>query len=443
LACYDLKLIWHVKVQGGDAHSHAPTKAPTHDEEDSRIPVTILTGFLGSGKTTLLNHILTEAHGKKLAVIENEFGKESIDDKLLAQNTKRQVQEEIIEVFSNGCICCTFRADLVNVMKKFGNKVRKGLQLDGVIIETTGMAEPAPVAQTFFVNDEVKEMFRLDGIVTLVDAKHIEQHLDAKVAEGAANESMEQVAFADRLLLNKTDLVTEEDLSRVERRLSAINQFAPIHRCCRSEVSVDSVLDIRGFDLKRTVDALPGFLHENCSKPHDQSVSSMSCTFPGTVDLAAVQEWVGQVLRDHGANIYRMKGVLAIEHAKKKFVYQAVHMIFSGSFEEEWNMGEEQESKLVFIGKDLDKDALEDGFMACIVTPEFEEKKKKSLRFGIGQKVECYTGSTWEKGEVVALLYRDDTMDDGVVAPYQIRLDDDGMIYAPADVEQVIRKARK
>jgi G3E family GTPase len=218
----------------------------------------VLTGFLGSGKTTLLNHILSATHGKKLAVIENEFGKESIDDKLLASNTKRQVEDETIEVFSNGCICCTFRKDLVEVLKKFGRRMQKGLKLDGVIIETTGMAEPAPVAQTFFVNDEVKQFFRLDGIVTLIDAKHIEQHLDAAPDQGASNESIEQVAFADRMLLNKTDLVEEADLVRVEARLRGINEFAPIERCTKSQVSVDSVLNIQGFDLKRTVDKIPG-----------------------------------------------------------------------------------------------------------------------------------------------------------------------------------------
>ena len=181
------------------AHDHGHAHAHAHaGEEGSRIPVTILTGFLGSGKTTLLNHILTAAHGKKLAVIENEFGKESIDDKLLAKNTKMQAKEELLEVFSNGCICCSFRKDLVVVLKKLAKRAQSGffkagLKLDGVIIETTGMADPAPVAQTFFVHDDVQAFFRLDGIVTLVDAKHIEQHLDEEKPEGAENESVEQV----------------------------------------------------------------------------------------------------------------------------------------------------------------------------------------------------------------------------------------------------------
>ena len=223
--------------------------------------MTVLTGFLGSGKTTLLNHILTQQHGKKLAVIENEFGDVGIDDALLQKNTKMQADEEIIEMM-NGCICCTVRQDLIVVLKKLAKRIEAGkLKLDGIVIETTGMADPAPVAQTFFVDDEVKKFARLDGIVTLIDAKHIEAHLDEEKPEGAENESVEQVAFADRLLLNKCDLVTEEELTRVEKRLKEINKFAPILRTTKAEVSADSVLDIKGFDLARTLEMDPEFLN--------------------------------------------------------------------------------------------------------------------------------------------------------------------------------------
>ena len=224
----------------------------------SKVPVLVLTGFLGSGKTTLLNHILTAPHGKRLAVIENEFGEVGVDDALLAENTRVQHEEQIIEMM-NGCICCTVRSDLIAVLQKLAARVRAGeLRLDGILIETTGLADPAPVAQTFFVDYSVKAFARLDGIVTLVDARHIEQHLDEEKPEGAENEAVEQVAFADRLLLNKVDLVSEADLGRVEARLRAINRFAPIQRCEQAAVDVGSLLETRGFDLERTLEMDPG-----------------------------------------------------------------------------------------------------------------------------------------------------------------------------------------
>merc|ERR1711908_164678 len=288
-------------------------------------------GFLGSGKTTLLNHILTASHGKKLAVIENEFGDVGIDDGLLKANTKMQAEVEIIEMM-NGCICCTVRQDLIVVLNKLAKRVKAGtLKLDGIVIETTGMADPAPVAQTFFVDDDMKEFARLDGIITLVDAKHIEQHLDEVKPEGAENEAVEQLAFADRVLLNKIDLVSEADLERVEERIKAVNSFAPIVRTEKSQVSADSVLNIGAFDLKRTLEMDSEFLNTDGEHEHDTTVTSMSICEPGSVDLDMVQGFVGDILQKKGADIYRMKGVLSISHSEQKFVYQAVHMIFNGN----------------------------------------------------------------------------------------------------------------
>ena len=375
-------------------------------------------------------------HGKRIAVIE--FGEVGIDDALLAKNAKMQVKEELIEMM-NGCVCCTVRRDLVAVLQKLAKRIQSGkLKLDAIVIETAGMADPAPVAQTFFVDDMVKSFARIDGIVTLVDAKHIEQHLDE-----AENEAVEQVAFADRLLLNKTDLVTEADLERVEARLRSINKFAPIARCSHSEVSVDSVLGIRGFDLKRMLEMDPEFLNTENEYEHDASVSSLSITQPGDVDIELVQEWIGTLLCEKGKDLFRMKGVLAIAHAKHKFVYQAVHRIFDGSFDEDasWSEGEGHLSKLVIVGKNLDQIELKSGFAACAATPEVYERRAKALRFAIGAKVECNTGDGWVEGRVVATMYRDNSMPPGRIAPYRVKLvDEEVEIYAPMDTDDVIRR---
>ena len=362
---------------------------------DARVPVTILTGFLGSGKTTLLNHILTATHGKKIAIIENEFGETAIDDKLLATNSKFNSDEEIVEVL-NGCICCSVRKDLVIILQKLAGRSAAGeLKLDGIIIETTGMADPAPVAQTFLVHDDIKAFARLDGIVTMVDAKHVERHLDEEKPEGVVNEAVAQAAFADRLLLNKIDLVAEEDLVRIEARLKGINPFAPIQRCSKGDVSVDRVLGIYGFDLQRALQVLvhsrprvppptpsqatfptdshPSALQVNpellnteaAATQHDKSVTSVSLdqgaprhlrrVQKGDLDMELAQDFIDHLLETAGEDIFRMKGVLSVANAERKFVYHAVHMTYHGSFEEKWRPDEPRESKMVFIGKELDE----------------------------------------------------------------------------------------
>jgi len=344
----------------------------------------------------------------------------------------------------NGCICCTVRQDLIVVLQKLSNRVKAGtLKLDGIIIETTGMADPAPVAQTFFVDDMVKGFSRLDGIVTLVDAKHIEQHLDEEKPEGAENEAVEQVAFADRIILNKTDLVTEDDLTRIEARIKTVNSVAAIQRSQQSNVSVDFVLNVGGFDLNRTLEMDPEFLNTEGEHVHDTSVTSVCISQDGDLDLDMVQGWISELLNDKGADIFRMKGVLSIKHAEQRFVYQAVHMIFNGNFTDPWEADEKRESKLVFIGKNLDHAALRAKMAECAATDEALEAKKAKLRFKVGDKVECNTGGgKWSVGSIVAHLYRDEYMPPGMVAPYQVRLDSGDLIYAPEDINEVIRKAK-
>jgi G3E family GTPase len=413
--------------------------------DDTRVPVTILTGYLGSGKTTLVNHILSDkTHGKRIAIIENEFGDVGIDDALMAKNSKEQVEEEIIEMM-NGCICCTVRQDLVVVLRKFSERMKQGTlkKLDCVLIETTGMADPAPVAQTFFVDDEVKENFRLDGIVTLIDAKHVEQHLDEEKAEGEENEAVEQVAFADRMILNKTDLVTEDDLVRVEKRLKSMNASAPIIRSERSAVSVANVLDIRAFDLKKTIDMDPEFLNTENEHEHDTTVSSVSVIEKRPLDLDAIQRWINYLLVNRGTDLYRMKGVLNVAKSDERFMFQAVHMIFNGNFDEPWQADETRESRFVFIGKNLDHDELRRGFEKCVLTPELEAKKLAELRFDVGDPVECNTNDGWVAGVIAGRMYRDDFMPPGLVAPYQIELRDGTLIWAPEDDDDFIRAGKR
>jgi len=337
------------------------------DPADDKVPVSVLTGFLGSGKTTLLNHILSAHHGKRIAVIENEFGEVGIDDALI-QGGSIAAEENIVEM-NNGCICCTVRGDLIAGLKKLIKQSKATAKpLDGVIIETTGLADPAPVAQTFFVDDVVAKHMRLDGILTLVDAKHIIQHLEDEKPEGVENEAVEQIAFADRLLLNKCDLATEEELLEVERRIRAINQTVPIKRTTNSEVEMDYILGIKGFSLDKIIEMDDAFLQAEHDHQHDPRVSSVGIDVIGEVDSAKLDEWIGWLLKEKGTDIFRSKGVLAVQGMKEKFVYQAIHMLFSNSRQGAWVPDEERRCKMIFIGKNLNREELTTGFMKCMAS---------------------------------------------------------------------------
>jgi len=327
------------------------------DPEAPRVPVTVLTGFLGSGKTTLLNRILTEQHGKRIAVIENEFGEIGIDDALVVD-----AEEEIFEM-NNGCICCTVRGDLIRIL---GNLMKRRDRFDHILIETTGLADPAPVAQTFFVDEEIRRQLRLDAIVTMVDAKHILDHLDEVKPDGVENESVEQVAFADRLIVNKIDLVGEEEIERLEKRLRGINAMAEIHRAEFGVVDLAAVLDVGAFDLARVLETDPRFLEET-EHQHDQSVTSVGIEIAGEVDGGLMNQWLSTLLAEKGVDIFRMKGIVAVAGEDRRFVFQGVHMLFDGGPDTPWPIAQPRVSRLVFIGRNLDRDELTRSFTACAV----------------------------------------------------------------------------
>jgi len=304
-------------------------------------------------------------HGKRIAVIENEFGEVGIDDGLVKGGSMAE-EENIVEM-NNGCICCTVRGDLIVGLKRLVKNAKKsGKPLDGVMIETTGLADPAPVAQTFFADDFVQKNYRLDGILTLVDAKHTVEHLDEEKPEGVENEAVEQVAFADRILLNKCDLVDEATLVEVERRIRAINGPVPIKRTTNSMVDMDFVIGIQAFSLDKIMEKEDEFLADEHSHQHDNRVSSVGVDVAGEVDSVKLNAWIGWLLKEKGADLFRSKGILAVKGNPKTFVFQAVHMIFDNSEGKTWEAGEERRCKMIFIGKNLSREELTSGFMACM-----------------------------------------------------------------------------
>ena len=344
------------------------------------IPVTVLTGYLGAGKTTLLNRILTEDHGKRYAVIVNEFGEIGIDNDLIVD-----ADEEVFEM-NNGCVCCTVRGDLIRIVNGLMRRQTASGKggFEAIIVETTGLADPGPVAQTFFVDEEVKAKTKLDSVTTVVDAKHVL----LRIAD--SKEAREQIAFADQIVLNKTDLVTEAELREVEARLKRLNPLAPIHRATKSNVPLNAILGRGGFDLDRITELEPEFLNpahgeaghihdEDCGHDHhghehhdhhgghaheDQDIKGVSLALDRPIDGQKVTRWLNEVLQAQGPDILRAKGIIDIKGEDKRLVFQAVHMILDGDLQREWKPGERRYSRMVFIGRNLDEAKLRQGFEA-------------------------------------------------------------------------------
>ena len=321
-------------------------------ENKHQVPVTVLTGFLGAGKTTLLNRILTEQHGQKYAVIVNEFGEQGIDNDLVVD-----ADEEVFEM-NNGCICCTVRGDLIRILSGLMKRADK---LDAIIVETTGLADPAPVAQTFFVDQDVANKTKLDAIVTVADAVHLSSQIEDH------HEAEEQIAFGDVILLNKIDLVKDENIDVVTKRIRKINPFAKIIKTTKCGAPLKEILNLDAFSLKRILEVEPDFLESDHDHEHDDDVTSLSFVSDKPLDMEKFQNWFGKLLQTKGQDIMRTKGILDFKGENDRYVFQGVHMLMDGSPMGPWPTGKPRNSRVVFIGRGVEDMGLKEGFESCKV----------------------------------------------------------------------------